>query len=69
MKSIKNGCSDIACNPQQPKMNGPLWSSLLFVHCHTINGSAPHGAGHVIETAAYAHIFLSAIVEKCSLEH
>ena len=55
-------------------MNGPLWlsllwPSLLFAHCHNINGIAPHGARHVIETAAYAHISLSVVVEKGSLEH
>ena len=46
-----------------------LWSSLLFAHCHNIHGIAPHGARHVIETAAHAHISLSAVVEKGSLEH
>ena len=50
-------------------MNGPLWLSLLFAHCHNINGIAPHGARHMIETAAYAHISLSAVDEKCILEH
>ena len=45
-----------------------LWSSLLFAHCHNIHGIAPHGARHVIETAAYAHISLSAVVKRGSLE-
>ena len=47
----------------------PLWSSLLFAHCHNIHGIAPHGARHVIETAAHAPISLAAVVEKGSLEH
>ena len=36
---------------------------------HNIHGISPHGARHVIETAAHAHISLSAVVEKGSLEH
>ena len=40
----------------------------VFAHCHNIYGIAPCGAKHVIETAAYAHIFLSAVVQKGSLE-
>ena len=59
---------------KQQKFYGPIWSSLLqssllFAHCHNIHGIAPHGARHVIETAAHAHISLSAVVEKGSLEH
>ena len=40
----------------------------VFAHCHNIYGIAPCGAKHVIETAAYAHISLSAVVQKGSLE-
>ena len=40
----------------------------VFAHCHNIYGIAPCGAKHVIETAAYAHISLSAVVQKVSLE-
>ena len=50
-------------------MNGQLWLSLLFAHCHNINGIASHGARKVIKTAAHDHITLSAVVEKCNLEH
>jgi len=38
------------------------------MHCHNIYGIAPCGAKHVIETAAYAHISLSAVVQKGSLD-
>ena len=41
---------------------------MLIAHCHNIHGIAPHGARHVIETAAYAHISLSAVVKRGSLE-
>ena len=40
----------------------------VFAHCHNIYGIAPCGAKHVIEAAAYAHISLSAVVQKGSLE-
>ena len=44
------------------------WSSFLFAHCHNIHGIAPHGARHVIETAALAPISSSAVVQEGSLE-
>ena len=46
---------------------------VVFVICAlpfiAIHGIAPHWARHVIETAAHAHISLSAVVEKGNLEH
>ena len=46
---------------------GSIRSSLLFAQCHNIYG-APHGARHVIERAAHALIFSSAVVQEGSLE-
>ena len=43
-------------------------SSFLFAHCHNIHGIAPHGARHVIETAALAPISSSTVVQEGSLE-
>ena len=45
-----------------------IWSSFLFAQCHNIHGIAPHGARHVIETAAHASISSSAVVKEGSLE-
>ena len=39
-------------------------SRLCFALCQYMNGIAPHGAPHVLDTAAQTPIFLSAVAQK-----
>ena len=40
------------------------YSRLRFAHCRDIYGNAPHGAPHVLDTAAQAPISSSAVAHK-----